>query len=194
MGSDIINRRHIFHLPPWPTISKNECTWRQVLATQWNNQEQITIQGHNECYYFITPCSSVSLIWSLFFLFFLVYVCIYACADVDMYALCMLNICACPCGGQKSTLDAILQMLSTFFEIGSLADLVLTGSSASASSIPEVQMCTTRPGLHGCMASFSLTEPFPQIWFFFLSPGPSRTLVKFFKSYLCIFLSLYVSA
>lgn len=86
----------------------------------------------------------------------------YMCADVDMYAVCMLYICACPYGGQKSTLDAVVQMLSTFFEIGSLTDLVLTGSPASTSSLPGVQVCTTRPGLHGCMASVSLTEPSPQ--------------------------------
>lgn len=64
----------------------------------------------------------------------------YMCADVDMYAVCMLYICACPYGGQKPTLDAILQMLSTFLETGSLADLVLTGSPASTSSVPGVQV------------------------------------------------------
>ena len=85
--------------------------------------------------------------------FFLFFVCLFIhvqCADVDMYAVCMLYICACPYGGQKSTLDAGLQMLSTFFEIGSLTDLVLTGSPASTSSVPGVQVCTTRSGLHGC--------------------------------------------
>lgn len=118
---------------------------------------------------------SVFFIWSLFFLFCM---CIYVCMCVDMYAVCMLYICACPYGGQKSTLDLILQMPSIFLVTGSLADLVLTGSPASASTS---SVCTTRPGLHGHIASISLTEHLLRPWFFFLSPAPSCTLVKFFS-------------
>lgn len=90
MDGDIINRRHILHLPPWPTVAKTSTHGVRCSQPSEIVRRQIAIQEHNECYCFL-PHAFQCLFYLISFLSFLyVYLCVYVCWHVcSVYAIHM---------------------------------------------------------------------------------------------------------
>lgn len=142
---------------------------------------------------FFTPSSYISVSYLIFF--FLFCMCRYACTCV-----LMLTCMQCVCYTHVHVhMEARSQHWMPFFKCPFLRQVPwLTWCSlALLPPPPQFQEYKCAPldlvFIVAWQAFHSLSHLL-RPWFFFLSPAPSCTPVKFFKSYLCIFLSLSVSA